>query len=273
MLDDTKYIYNDIVSPIPRYEHRLKLKQITVFTFLLFGILISAYGFINTEFLRNFLIQNFSSFYQFHTNYLSYLICFFSLLIFIFISSVWSKKSPYLISALLGLLIACLTDNLWPLLVTIWFFVASYLLGSQLIRKLSLDADNKCSQIILTLIGAGIFATISYFLSFFPINYPGIYGLLLLIPLITSYKKIRALSALKFSFQGYRLLDTIIATLSLIYLAISLMPEIGHDALVMHLFIPGHMSYRHLWDFDVSKYDLLMLQIQQITIFSSYKNV
>jgi hypothetical protein len=32
------------------------------------------------------------------------------------------------------------------------------------------------------------------------------------------------------------------------------MPEVGHDALAMHLFVPAHLALRHQWSFDVSTY-------------------
>jgi len=32
------------------------------------------------------------------------------------------------------------------------------------------------------------------------------------------------------------------------------MPELGHDALAIHLFIPSHVASRHSWDFNVQLY-------------------
>jgi hypothetical protein len=42
--------------------------------------------------------------------------------------------------------------------------------------------------------------------------------------------------------------------LGLIHFVVALLPELGFDALAMHLFVPAHLAQRHQWGFEVSYY-------------------
>ena len=46
------------------------------------------------------------------------------------------------------------------------------------------------------------------------------------------------------------------------------MPEVGHDALAMHLFVPAHLSLRHEWSFDVTKYVWAVMPMMGDWLFS-----
>jgi hypothetical protein len=46
------------------------------------------------------------------------------------------------------------------------------------------------------------------------------------------------------------------------------MPEVGHDALAMHLFIPAHLATRHKWGFDVNTYVWAVMPMMGDWLFS-----
>ena len=177
--------------------------------------------------------------------------------------SFWSRRSALLIGFALAAGIALLSGNLWPLFVALWLVVASVLLGRSILTALRIMLDDD-SWLISFLVGVGIYGTAVGLLAHFPVNYPGLYGIALALPIILSRRTIleggkRILSR---ATQNHtppvtfkiNILDVAIAVVSLVYFVVALMPELGYDALAMHLFVPVQLATRHQWGFDVTKY-------------------
>lgn len=195
--------------------------------------------------------------------------------ILVFIGSWWSRKSALLVGAAVAVGIALLAGALWPLLVTLWFAIASALTGRSIlfILRIKPEADNWLTNF---LVGAGVYGTAVGLLAHFSVNYPGVYGAALALPLILGWrvvvdqtKNILALMAQK-SLAGFSIngLDVAIAVVALVYFVVALMPEVGYDALAMHLFIPAHLSLHHQWDFDASTYVWAVMPMLGDWIFS-----
>jgi 4-amino-4-deoxy-L-arabinose transferase-like glycosyltransferase len=181
--------------------------------------------------------------------------------ILVSIGSWWSKRNALLVGVAVAVSFALLAGALWPLLVTLWFAIASALTGRSTLSILRIkpEADNWLTNF---LVGAGVYGTAVGLLAHFPVNYPGVYGAALALPLILGWrvvvdqtKNILALMAQK-SIAGFSIngLDVAIAVVALVYFVVALMPEVGHDALAMHLFIPSHLALRHQWGFDADTY-------------------
>lgn len=162
---------------------------------------------------------------------------------------------------------------LWPLLVTIWFAGASSTLGCWLLGKLKIDG---ATWLNCFLVGVGVYGTAAGLLAHFPVNYPGVYGAALALPLVLGWRMVVAESK---SFLacvnknnpvgfGLNALDVAIAVVALVYFVVALMPEVGFDSLAMHLFIPGHLSLRHQWGFDASTYVWAVMPMLGDWIFS-----
>ena len=153
--------------------------------------------------------------------------------------------------------IAILTGAVWPLFVNLLFALSSYVVGLSILSVLNIRKSS-VSDLTAFLIGAGLYGTAVGLLAHFPINYPGVYWVALLIPVILGrsliIKAVRKLEKLKYQAAEYRWLDLSIVLGILVHFSVALMPEVGHDALAMHLFIPGHMLHSHEWGFDVSTY-------------------
>jgi 4-amino-4-deoxy-L-arabinose transferase-like glycosyltransferase len=186
--------------------------------------------------------------------------------------SIISRGLSRLVSGgIIACIIAILTNTIWPLLVTVWFAFASYLLGRAMLTLLKINTD-KLSTVTMALVGAGIYGTFVGLLAHFPINYPGLYGIALAIPVIFGWRSITdgvcSLSEHLKQPSKLRWLDLVIAAVALFYFSVALMPEMGADALAMHLFIPGHLLSRHEWGFDVTTYVWAVLPMMGDWIYS-----
>lgn len=95
----------------------------------------------------------------------------------------------------------------------------------------------------------------------FPVSYPSIYVAALSVPLVLNWKALR--------FYAHQLVhcflpvtrsaaafaaSALLAFLLLIHFLASLNPEVGYDALVIHLTVPSYVDLHHLWAFDVRNF-------------------
>lgn len=173
----------------------------------------------------------------------------------------WSRRSPIVIGVTLSVGLAMLAGALWALLVTLWFALASAILGRAILSVFRIEKDSS-NRVFSFLVGAGTYGTAVGLLAHFPANYPGVYGVALAAPLILGWRSLLELGAALgtlFAESGslqtrVNWLEVAIAVVALVHFSVALMPEVGHDALAMHLFIPGHLAARHEWGFDVSTY-------------------
>lgn len=199
------------------------------------------------------------------------------LLIAIFFVSLLARKlhgNAVLAGAIAAVLLAIVAGALWPLLVTLWFAGASAILGRWLLGKLRINDEDWFNCF---LIGAGMYGTAAGLLAHFSVNYPSIYGAALAVPLLLGRKILRqwfsavmhgrAQSAQPADRVGYWL-DFAIAVVALVLFVVALMPEVGHDALAMHLFVPVHLAVRHQWAFDARTYVWAVMPMLGDWIFS-----
>lgn len=192
-------------------------------------------------------------------------------LIIIVISSRWFKTNYLTVGVLLCCVIALFTGSTWPLFVTIWFWLSSYGLGSIVLNLLKIDT-NKISAVYVALVGSAIYGTIVGVIAHYPINYPGLYGVILALPLTLRWRDVSAIISSSYNRllikEKSNVTELLIAILALFYFAIALMPEVGHDALAMHLFVPAHLSLRHEWSFDMTKYVWTVMPMMGDWLFS-----
>ena len=167
---------------------------------------------------------------------------------------------PLIVGAGFCGLLALASGAVWPLVVALWFAVAAMLLGRWVLRAFGANTESWTRDL---LIGAGLYGTIVGLLAHFPVNYPGLYGFGLVLPFLLNRKFVIAwistandcLSRTNGTTHcGTYWLDVLISVVAIVHFAVALMPEIGHDALAMHLFVPGHLVQRHVWGFDAATY-------------------
>lgn len=185
----------------------------------------------------------------------------------------WFKVNRLTAGSIVACAIAVVTSTVWPLLVTIWFGFASYVIGIGILFLLKIDR-HKQSQITAFLIGAGTYGTIVGLFAHFPVNYPGLYGFMLAAPLVLGWRTANEAFSSLFSYLAQpsrsesKWLDLAIALIALIHFTVALMPEVGHDALAMHLFVPGHLATRQQWGFDVNTYVWAVMPMMGDWLFS-----
>ena len=193
--------------------------------------------------------------------------------VLVYFGCLWSRRSPLLIGGVIAVSLGLLAGALWPLLVTLWFAVASVLLGRSILAILRIPAE-KDNWLVNLLVGAGAYGTVVGLLAHFPVNYPGVYGVGLALPLFLGWRVVIEQSnnllayAAQKEISGVNWVDVAIAVVSLFYFVIALLPEVGSDALAMHLFIPGHLALRHQWGFDASTYVWAVMPMLGDWIFS-----
>lgn len=195
--------------------------------------------------------------------------------VLVFSSSWWSKKSALLVGAAIAAGFTILAGALWPLLVTLWFVIASALLGKFILSVFRIVSERD-RWLTNFLVGAGVYGTTVGLVAHFHVNYPGVYGAALALPILSNWRLLaeesrKLLSCLpqkSIVMSGVNRLDVAIAVISLVYFIVALMPEVGYDSLAMHLFIPSHMALRHQWGFDASIYVWAVMPMLGDWIFS-----
>lgn len=183
------------------------------------------------------------------------------------------RGNTFLAAAAAAVVLALGAGAAWPLLVTLWFALACALTGHWLLQKLKAQGE---SWLTFFLMGAGFYGTLVGLAAHLPVNYPGSYGLALALPVVLGRKRWRQwfnelgqLAAESRRESGSsQWIDLAISVLALVYFLVALMPEVGHDALTMHLFIPAHLSQRHQWEFDVTSYVWAVMPLMGDWIFS-----
>lgn len=187
----------------------------------------------------------------------------------------WSKRNPIFVGAAIAVGLALLAGALWSLLVTLWFAVAAVIVGGAILKALRVKPDEG-NYPLNFLIGAGAYGTLVGIAAHFLVNYPGVYGVVLVLPLLLSgkaaveqAKSFWAMKAQK-TVAGFEAnaLDTTIAVVILVHFVVALMPEFGFDALWQHLFVAAHLTERHQWGFDAATYVWAVIPMLGDWIFS-----
>ena len=183
----------------------------------------------------------------------------------------WFRINEWCTGAAVVGVIVISTGTVWPLLVSVWFVLACFILGSSILSVLQIDKNNE-SAITRFLIGAGAYGTTAGLMAHFPINYPGVYGIALAIPVIFGWRLLTETACSLYTLakqpSKFSWLDRAIMLIALVHFCVALMPEVGHDALATHLFIPAHLAYRHEWGFDVTTYVWAVMPMMGDWLFS-----
>ena len=187
------------------------------------------------------------------------------------ICSRYSKVARLHAGFAIAVAIAIFAGALYPLLVTVWFALSSYVLGLAILSVLKIDS-NRIPGVTTLLLGAVAYGTAVGLLAHYPLNFPGVYGFALAIPLLLGWRSLTQILASltkKIDQPSSSIwLDLAIVLVALFHFSVALMPEVGHDALAMHLFIPNHLAHRHEWGFDVNTYVWAVMPMMGDWIFS-----
>ncbi len=182
----------------------------------------------------------------------------------------------HFLAAIALLIFSAGTLGVSALVVVLWIAFSSWVLGRVLVRVVARDISVASIPPLDLLLGLGIYATFVGLLAHFKVNYTVTYVMLLTVPLLLArhtsaacFLQIRdglkKLSVLPLSNRGAQIS---IWYLAFIYLATAAIPEIGHDALAMHMMVPAYIQNNHLWSFDVTHYIMAVIPMNGAWLFS-----
>ena len=176
---------------------------------------------------------------------------FVTLTILIACVGIWRGPDQALL-AVGGVLVVVL-GNVVPAAVVCVIGLSTLLLGRMVLRGRPCDSSESL------LVGAVVLGVVLGLLVPFPINNRGTWGAILAIPLIIGRTgwSVRTLWPAATTFKPFShlyLLKCAIGAAIIIHTLVGLMPETGHDALSMHLFVPAYVTHNQLWDYNVKLY-------------------
>lgn len=168
----------------------------------------------------------------------------------------WRRYNPLFAGMVAGAFIALAGGALWSAVAVVILAVSAYALGRLLFSSASVSAVD------CLLAGMVLFGTLLGLMAHFPVGHAGVYGLVFALPLLAGWRHVRALvgdtwarrRADEATAPQALLLGSATCGVLLLHFLVSLMPEVGHDALVSHLFVPAHIAERGMWGFDVGLY-------------------
>lgn len=160
-----------------------------------------------------------------------------------------------------GVVISFLAGEPLAFLAVALYFLASIALGYAVLRVLSIPEHLICDLYRL-LVGAGIYATVVGVIAHIPINYPWLYWVGILLPIFGSrhwlYARIKTwvlfLAQHRQSMDWREWPKVALGVLCLVHFTVAFLPELGVDALAMHLLVPMRVSTSHVWSFNPEFY-------------------
>lgn len=184
------------------------------------------------------------------------------------------KLSPWFFGVLVCFFVTLVADVFWPFLTTIIFLLSSLCLG-RLILKLTRYEGWANSNITSFLVGVGVYGTLTGVLAHFSFNYSSLYLLLTIIPFALSPNLTGAffVSIFQSFYKNIKVahiswLNTYLMLGMLVHFIFALMPEVGNDALVFHLFVATQMKSSQGWSFNPDLYAFAVIPMLANWIFS-----
>lgn len=171
----------------------------------------------------------------------------------------WTPARTVSVTAIAVIILA---GQSFSLLAVGAFVLTAITLGKRIARALGISQQtDSAGQAEAFLLGAGCIGTVVGLLSKLPIHTPGLYALLLCLGTWLARSEVSR------AWQGWaqptgdkqaptwqRGLEALIGTLLIVHLLMSLQPELGFDALAMHLAIPAHLARHASWPADPTYY-------------------
>lgn len=217
---------------------------------LLIGLALTAFGLHAQAWPQVLPWININEFYR-YTRILAVIGAWFAL------ASFRLRWTPVRTVSVTAIAVIVLAGQLFSLLAVTAFILTAISLGKHIARSLGIGGG----QVEAFLLGAGCMGTLVGLFSKLPIHTAGFYALFLCVGTWSARAEIKR------SWQAWskttdstraspwqRGLDALIGTLLIVHLLMSLQPELGFDALAMHLAIPDHLARHARWHADPTYY-------------------
>lgn len=173
----------------------------------------------------------------------------------------WSFRylSIFVAVALVVAGLAIILGAVVPLIVVSTLAMSAFVLGRLLLRNARMAASDSL------LVGIVVIGSALSLLVHFPVNNAGTWGLLFGLPLVLGWRYVRdvapQLSLVPKSDRHSFLLECAISAAVVLLMLVGLMPEIGHDALVYHLFVSSHVTHHQSWHFNAHTYSWAVIPL------------
>jgi hypothetical protein len=178
---------------------------------------------------------------------------------------------------ILSLIICTATGNLGALIFTATYTLSATCLGSGIARQLGWKQRYR-NWPLFFLLGAGVLGTVIGWMSHFPVAYPAVYALFMAAPLLIfkndlfsllgETRKVLATSADRHRVGSDNLVIGLIVAVGSVHFIVSLLPELSHDGLAMHLFVPSYVKSLLEWSYDPSLYVWALMPLHGDWLFS-----
>lgn len=162
-------------------------------------------------------------------------------------------RGPFVACVLVSSIVAIAVGVAVQVAVVVAGAVSAYALGRLLLRTPDITiTDGMMAGIV-------VYGTMLGLLAHLPVNTPGTWGILFTVPILMGWRQVCSLWPMKvLSHQsgglGLFMLHCAIAAAGMLHFLVSLMPEIGHDALAIHLFVPIYVAHNKVWNYDAGTY-------------------
>ena len=175
----------------------------------------------------------------------------------------WRSRSHAVAAyAAVGLLIAIASVGATPVFAVAYFGASCLVLGHWMLGRYFAGCfEPAIGALFAILLGAAVLVTALTPTMWLPIHYKAVYLVVLGMPLFLCPNRTDAIRGFLGSFErgpevrwADRCTRAAIAYFSLLYLIFVLQPEIGHDALAVHLAVPAYVANNHFWHFDVVRH-------------------
>lgn len=187
------------------------------------------------------------------------------LLIFLFLGATieglrrYLNLGYYFSCAALTFILCLAAAKIGALLVVLVFSLACLSVGSWVLKLMNLKPEGALAMCFV--LGSGVIGTFGGLLAMAPINNVITYTAILLAPILLNAKRLNSFfndvfrAAKTFDPQpSVNFVKLFLASFFVFYIYVCLLPEVGWDALSVHLFIPEYVKHFGSWSFNPDLY-------------------
>jgi hypothetical protein len=144
----------------------------------------------------------------------------------------------------------------WPAIAVILFLLSSWTLGMRVLG--AGEPDSLEAHLLGMLTGVGLYVALMTLLAFWPVNYPVVWGAVLIVPILLGWRAVRRGArywrTLRVSTElrswPQRCASALFVFVMLMHWLVVLGPEKSADGLAMHLAITTNIATRHAYTFQ-----------------------
>ncbi|MDB5894741.1 MAG: hypothetical protein JWQ88_2272 [Rhodoferax sp.] len=172
--------------------------------------------------------------------------------------------------------VAVLLSSLWPAAAAaLLVLVASAVVGSSVLALLGRRDGAPWWASMLA--GAGVYGSVIGVAAAWRVHFPWVYMAAFALPVVLGHRQLKVaalqICALRKQTQPVSTpvaaVNALTGAIALLHLVIALLPELGQDALAVHLFVGNQLVVKHVWGYDIQKYVWAVMPMLADWIFAA----